>query len=100
MQPARLPPQRHLIIHHSLGFRHSDLVILLMFLGKPSFISWQAGVVAVSLCLGLTLRCPSSSAKVERVVLNALITVTADCRRIFAPSAILYVIVFGEADPP
>jgi hypothetical protein len=71
-----------------------------MFLGKPSFISWQAGVVAASLCLGLTLRCPSSSAKVERVVLNALITVTADCRRIFAPSAILYVIVFGEADPP
>ena len=76
--------------------------VVLMFLGNPSFVSGQAGVVAASLCLGVPLRCPSSSAKVERVVprhavvirrrLNASITVTADCRRIFAPSAILSVI--------
>jgi hypothetical protein len=62
------------------------------FFGNPSFVSGQAGVAAASLCLGFPLRCPSSSAKVERVVLNALITVTADCRRIFEPSAILSVI--------
>jgi hypothetical protein len=41
MQPARLPPQRHLIISHSLGFRDSDFVILRMFFDNPSFVSWQ-----------------------------------------------------------
>jgi hypothetical protein len=41
MQPARLPPQRHLIIRHSFELRHSDFVILLMFFGNPGFVSWQ-----------------------------------------------------------
>jgi hypothetical protein len=32
--------------------------VVLMFLGNPSFVSGQAGVVAASLCLGVPLRCP------------------------------------------
>jgi hypothetical protein len=80
--------------------RRIKAAVVLMFFDNPSFVSGQAGVIAASLRPGVRLRCQSSSAKVECIVLNPLITVTADCRRIFAPSAILSVIVFGEADPP
>src|SRR5207249_307739 len=32
---------RHLIVRHSFELRHSDFIIVLIFLGNPSFVSGQ-----------------------------------------------------------
>ena len=73
MPLARLPPQWHLIIRHSFEFRYSDFVILQRARCRHVFSLMPVWFPRKNQLEHPRCALPSGSARVERIVLNALV---------------------------